>query len=228
MEALFRFLAGYEILIYFFLGIGFILALRWLWRAFRETQDAIYGLEKQIAFRHLSTAIASIALIIFLLLGELYITSFLVPDLPATTFLPTPTVNILSTQQSNPPSDLNAPISATDVGTGSVTQSIAGCTSDAIMITNPLPGQELNGVVELFGIVDVKDLGFYKIEYSSAGFENWATFFAGREISPDQPIGVWDTSQLPSGDYQVRLVVTDNQGQDYPPCVITFRVTGGQ
>lgn len=228
MEALFRFLAGYEILIYFFLGIGFIIAFRWLWRAFRETQDAIYGLEKQIALRHLSTAIASIALFIFLLLGELYITSFLVPDLPASTFLPTPTVNILSTQQSTPPGDTNSPISATDIGIGPVTQSVSGCTPDAIMITSPSPGQELNGVVDLFGIVDVNDLGFYKIEYSSAGLENWATFYAGREISPDQPIGVWDTSQLSSGDYQVRLVVTDNQGQDYPPCVITFRVTGGQ
>lgn len=228
MEALFQFLAGYEILIYFFLGIGFIIAFRWLWRAFRETQDAIYGLEKQIAFRHLSTAIASIALFIFLLLGELYITSFLVPDLPASTFLSTPTVNLLSTQQSTPSSDLNSPISATDIGIGPVTQSVSGCTPDAIMITSPSPGQDVNGVVDLFGVVDVNDLGFYKIEYSSAGLDNWATFYAGREISADQPIGVWDTSQLPSGDYQVRLVVTDNQGQDFPPCVITYRVTGGQ
>jgi hypothetical protein len=227
MEALFRFLAGYEILIYFFLGIGFFIAFRWLWRAFRETRDAIYGLEKQIALRHLSTAIASIALFIFLLLGELYITSFLVPDLPASTFLLTPTVNILSTQQSTPPGDLNPPISATAIGSGTVAQSVSGCTPDSIMITSPSPGQELKGVVDLFGIVDVKDLGFYKIEFSSAGLENWATFYAGREVSPDEAIGVWDTSQLPSGDYEVRLVVTDNKGQNYPPCIITFRVTGG-
>jgi hypothetical protein len=94
------------------------------------------------------------------------------------------------------------------------------------MITSPSPGQELKGVVDLFGIVDVNDLGFYKIEYASAGLENWATFYAGRESSPEAPIGVWDTSQLPSGDYLVRLVVTDNQGKVYPPCTITFRVTG--
>ncbi len=227
MEALFRFLAGYELLIYVLLGIGFAISFRWLWRAYRETQVAIYGLEKQIAFRHLSTAVASIALFFFLLLGELYITSFLIPDLPASTFLPTPTVNILSTQPSTPPGFINPPISSTNVGTGPITQSVAGCTPDEIMITSPLPGQELKGVVDLFGVVDVNDLGFYKIEYSSAGLDNWATFFAGREYSPDQPIGVWDTSQLPSGDYQVRLVVTDNQGRDYPPCIITFRVTGG-
>jgi hypothetical protein len=228
MEALFRFLAGYEILIYILLGIGLIITFRWLWRALRETQDAIYGLEKQIALRHLSTAIASIALIILLLLGELYIISFLVPDLPASTFLPTPTVNILTTQQTTPPGAFTTPFSATDNGNGPVTQSVSGCTPDAIMITFPSPGQELNGVVELFGIADVTDLGFYKIEYSAAGSENWATFYAGREILPEEPIGVWDTSQLPSGDYQVRLAVTDNQGQDFPPCTITFRVTGGQ
>jgi hypothetical protein len=227
MEALFRFLAGYEILIYCVLGFGFIVTFRWLWRALRETRDAIFGLERQIALRHLSTAIASLGLIILLLMGELYITSFLAPDLPATTFLPTPTVNVLSTPRSALPDVSASPIPETETGLGSAAPSTSGCTPDSIMITYPSPGRELTGVVELLGIVNVDDLGFYKLEFSSAGMENWATFFAGRDILSDQVIGVWDTTQLPTGDYQVRLVVTDNQGQEFPPCLVLFRVKGG-
>ncbi len=82
-------------------------------------------------------------------------------------------------------------------------------------------------MVEIYGTVVVKDLGFYKFEFSPQGLETWATFFAGREIKPEAPIGVWDTTQLVPGDYQLRLVTTDNQGSEFPPCVINVRVIGG-
>lgn len=228
MEALFRFLAGYEILIYLVLGVGILITLRWLWRALRETLDAIYGLEKQIASRNLSSAIAAIALIIMLVIGELYITSFLVPDLPSSTFLLTPTVNVLTTPGPASESDLASPIKATETGNGLNPPTTSGCTPDTIMITDPSPGQDLSGVVKIYGIIDVKDLGFYKFEFASAERDNWATFFAGRDFKPDEAIGAWDTSQLPAGEYQLRLVVTNNQGEEYPPCVVTFRVTGSQ
>lgn len=228
MEAFFRFLAGYEILIYLVLGVGILITLRWLWRALRETQDAIYGLEKQIASRNLSSAIAAIALIIMLVIGELYITSFLVPDLPSSTFLLTPTVNVLTTSGAAPESDLTSPVNATETGNSLNPPTSSGCTPDTIMITDPSPGQDLSGVVKIYGIIDVNDLGFYKFEFASAERDNWATFFAGREIKPDEAIGAWDTSQLPAGEYQLRLVVTNNQGEEYPPCVVTFRVIGSQ
>jgi hypothetical protein len=37
-------------------------------------------------------------------------------------------------------------------------------------------------------------------------------------------LGQWDTTSVPPGDYQLRLVVTDNQGQALPACVISVRV----
>ena len=39
------------------------------------------------------------------------------------------------------------------------------------------------------------------------------------------PLGQWDTGTLAPGDYQLRLVVSDNQGQALPACVITVRVS---
>ena len=54
--------------------------------------------------------------------------------------------------------------------------------------------------------------------------ETWATISAGREIVKNGDVGLWDTTTLTPGDYQLRLLVTDNQGQSYPPCVIPVRV----
>jgi hypothetical protein len=226
MEALFRFLAGYELLIYIILGISLIFTFRWLWQAYSETQDAVFGLEHQIAMRHLTTAIGSILLILMLATGELFITSFVVPDLPATTFLQTPTVSLLPVSQSTPAAELSTAIAGSSTPNDGLASETSGCVPDKLIITAPVPGQDLNGVVKIYGSVLVQDLGFYKFEFSSKGTDNWATFFAGRTIDPDQPIGVWDTSQLLPGDYQIRLVATDNQGVEYPPCIITIRVTG--
>lgn len=227
MEALFRFLAHYEVLIYFILAAGLLITSRWLWRAVRESQDAIYALEQQFAMRHLTTAIVAILLIGMLVLGELYITSFLVPDLPVSTFLLTPTVDVVSEFPATPLSESNSPSSEISVIAATVIPESKGCLPGSIMITDPAPGQELSGVVEIYGSVDVKDLGFYKFEFSPQGLETWATFYAGREIEPDEPIGVWDTTQLVPGDYQLKLVTTDNQGREFPPCIINIRVTGG-
>jgi len=226
MEALFRFLAGYEILIYIILGVSLIFTFRWLWQAYKEIQDAVYGLEHQIAMRHLTTAIGSIVLLIFLVIGELFITSFIVPDLPAPTFLQTPTVSLLPVSQSTPAAELSTAIAGASATNDGLASETSGCVPGKLAITKPSSGQGLNGVVEIFGSVLVLDLGFYKIEFSPAGTENWATFYAGRNIKPDQSIGVWDTSQLLPGDYQIRLVATDNQGVEITPCVITIRVTG--
>jgi hypothetical protein len=228
MEALFRFLAEYELLIYILLGISLIVTFRWLWQAYFENRDAVYGLEQQVAIRHLTTAIGSIILIIMLATGELFITSFVVPTLPATTFLQTPTVYLLPPAQGTPGTESSPLVVGTIVPGGISGSGTTGCTPDKLIITSPSPGQNIKGVVKLFGSVLIQDLGFYKLEFSPVGTENWATFFAGRTVPADHSIGAWDTSQLLPGDYQIRLVATDNQGTAVPPCVITIHVSGSQ
>ena len=38
-------------------------------------------------------------------------------------------------------------------------------------------------------------------------------------------LGQWDTTTLTPGDYQLRLVVINTQGQSLPPCIIPLRIT---
>ncbi len=82
--------------------------------------------------------------------------------------------------------------------------------------------------MELIGTVDIPQFGFYKFEVSPAGAENWSTVFAGREVIHDDVLGRIDTGELTPGDYELRLVITDNLGEALPPCVIPIRVIGQQ
>lgn len=227
MQALFRFLSDFEVLIYIVLGAGLLISCRWLWIAVKELQLAVYGLERQVAMRHLSAAISSLGVILMLFLGELFIASFIVPDLPASTFLSTPTINPLSASEETLVSGASAAIAGETSVETTVTPAAEGCTSGKMMITSPSPGQNVSGVVEIYGAINVMNLGFYKLEFASAGLENWATFFAGRESDPDEPIGVWDTTQLSPGDYRIRLIATDNQGAELPACLIPVNIAGG-
>jgi hypothetical protein len=73
--------------------------------------------------------------------------------------------------------------------------------------------------------VNIPDLGFYKYEVAAVGSDIWATVAAARTTVTDGPLGQWDTRSLSPGDYRIRLVVSDNQGQPLPACIITVRVS---
>jgi hypothetical protein len=99
-----------------------------------------------------------------------------------------------------------------------------GCIPDELIITSPEPGDEISGTIEIKGTVNIENFGFYKYEVASQGSDIWATISAGRETVINNTIGRWDTSALTPGDYQLRIVVTDNKGQPIPPCVIPVRI----
>ena len=100
----------------------------------------------------------------------------------------------------------------------------SGCVANRVNISAPEGGQELKGTVEIQGTADIQDFGFYKYEVAPLGSETWATISAGRERVAGGPLGQWDTTALSPGDYQLRLVVTDNQGRALPACVIQVKI----
>ena len=223
METLYRFLATYEGLIYILLSLGGLFAFRWLWKSWRELHASVFGLEREFAMRRLSQALAVSLLILVMFFGELFLASFVVPSLPSADLLATPTLDILRPTEGalsgNPATLLTALPPASD------TSSTSGCIPDQLIITSPELGQEVSGTVTLVGTVDIANFGFYKYEVSPQGAETWATISAGREIVQNGDVGFWDTTTLTPGDYQLRLLVTDSQGQSYPPCIISVRVS---
>jgi len=223
MEEVYRFLATYEGLIYILLSLGGLFAFRWLWKSWREWRDSVFGLEREFAMRRMSQALMVSLLILLLFFGELFLASFIVPALPSTDLAITPTQDALDQVEGalygDPAAALNvvalAPESSTTDG---------GCVPGEIILTSPEPGQEVSGTVSLVGTVNVDNFGFYKYEVSSQGSDAWSTISAGRKLVNNGEVGLWDTASLTPGDYQLRLEVTDNQGQPYPACIISVRV----
>lgn len=223
METVYRFLATYEGLIYILLALSGLFAFRWLWKSWRELHESVFGLEREFAMRRLSQALVVSLLILIMFFGELFLASFVVPSLPSTDLLVTPTLDILN--QTEGARSGNPAILLTELLPASDTSSTSVCIPDQLIITSPELGQEVSGTVTLVGTVDIANFGFYKYEVSPQGAETWATISAGREIVQNGDVGFWDTTTLTPGDYQLRLLVTDSQGQSYPPCIISVRVS---
>ncbi len=223
MPIIYQFLGTYEVLIYILLGIGGLFGIRWLWHSWREWHEAVYSLEKEFALRRMARAIASLTLVLVLFCGELITASFIVPNLPASFFLPTPTIDLLSTPTGTISADLATQIALTPHPVPTI-KGAQGCVPDKLMITTPKAGAEINGKIDVKGTVNVPDFGFYKYEVAPLNTDIWATISAGRDMVVNGSLGSWDTTSLTPGDYQLRLIATDNQGQSLPPCVIPVRI----
>ncbi len=224
MSAIGRFLAVYEGLIYILLILGGLFSFRWLWKSWQEWREAIFGLEREFALRRLSQAMAVSFLIVLIFLAELLLASFITPALPYADLLATPTMNLLRIQDGalyGTPSS----IALTTPQAVTVEATTSGCIPNQLALTSPQPGQEVTGKMTLEGTVSIANFGFYKFEVSPKGAESWATIFAGTQTVVNGEIGVWDTTILTPGEYELRLVVTDNQGQSLPPCLVPVRVT---
>lgn len=222
MDAIFRFVVDNEILIYLVLALGGVVAVRWLIKALREYRQAVFGLEREFARRRLASSLTTVSIILVVTIIEFLVVSFVIPSLESSTFTPTPTLalssagtlagNTLAGETATAPEP--APASA------------EGCVANQVAFTSPEPGQEVSDVVVLTGVINVPSFGFYKYEVAAAGTENWNTISAGRTVGEDGQLGRWDTTELVPGDYLLRLVVTDNEGNALPPCVVSVRVVG--
>jgi len=222
MAEVYKFLALYEALIYILLAIGGLFTFRWLWRSWRESQTAVYTMEREFSSRRLGQSAAISILIVVLFCTEFFMATFIIPGLPSEVFLTTPTLDFIST-----PTGTLSPEMMTQFANLPLQASVAnliGCTPNQIMITSPKAGEEVKGTVELVGTVNVPNFGFYKYEVARSGSDTWATISADRNTVSNGKIGDWNTTALTPGDYQLRLVVTDNQGVVLPPCVVPVRI----
>ncbi len=225
MAVIYQALSTFEVPIYIVLAIGALFTFRWLWRSWNEWREAVYSLEKEFALRRMGQSIAAVTLILVFFCGEFILASFVIPSLPASFFIATPTLDLLATPTGTISADLATQIALTPRVVATLS-STTGCVQGKLIITSPKSGSEISGKVDINGTVNIPNLGFYKYEVAPLNSDTWATISAGRDVVVDGTLGQWDTTPLTTGDYQLRLVATDNQGNAFPPCIITIRVTG--
>lgn len=221
MAEFYKFLASYEALIYILLAIGALFAFRWLWRSWRESQTAVYTMEREFSSRRLGQSAAISTLIIVLFCAVFFMATFIIPGLPSEVFITTPTLDLIST-----PTGTLSPEMMTQFANlpPQPLAGVTGCTPNQIMIASPEAGDEIKGTVELIGTVNVPNFGFYKYEVAQMGSDTWATISADRITVNNGLLGRWNTTALIPGDYQLRLVAIDNQGNVLPPCIVPVRI----
>jgi hypothetical protein len=165
-----------------------------------------------------------LGIMLLLAIGEFTLVTFVSPFVPQAKVLATPRIDLLATPTVTLKASGATPIVA---GTPEPPKS-NGCIAGQLEFTNVKPGQEFSKTIKLEGTTNVPGFGFYKYEYGQPGQENWVTIAAGNEIKIKAEIGTWNISQLPQGDYELRLVVINQQNESMPPCVVPIRVVSAQ
>lgn len=229
MEEALRFFRAYEIWIYGLLALGGLLYIRKFILAWDELRGAAFGLERESARSRLNHSAAILVLLLVIAVAEFVLVSFIAPSFPGSSPLITPTVDLFATPTTtlavSPASQET--LEGTPEGTAAPTQAATGgegCTPGQVMLTEPQQGSEVTGIVTLKGTANFENFGFYKYEIARPGETIWLTIQAGRQAVLDGELGQWDTRTLASGDYLLRLVVTDNVGNSLPACVVQVRV----
>ena len=210
--------------IFALLALGLLFGLWRITRALKEEHGAVFGLEREIARHHMRQAIATLTVVGFLALAEFALVVFMAPNIPGLTQLATPTINPLVTPTGTFPLEFMETLGVVTPGGPTPTVQATGCIPGQIDITSPKPGDTLKGSIELVGTADIPNFGFYKYEFAPLGSDTWGTIVAKNMPIQDGNLGNWDISKITPGDYQLRLVVSDNQGINFPACVIPVRI----
>lgn len=220
MSSILRFLERYEIVIFLAAGLIILVSARKTYISWREWSRSIFGLEKEHSQQKYNSALTVLVFSVLLVIGLFVVNTFITPTVPGVQQLPTPTIDLTL----QPPTATAAPtVEITGVGLIPTIASYfsRGCIPDQIDWTDPQNGDTITGRVELKGTVNIENLGFYKYEYAPSGTDTWTTIAAGNAKIINEPFGgAWDTRALVPGEYELRLVVNDNQNNSLPACVI--------
>ncbi len=225
MSETLAFLTRNEVWIYILAaGIGLIY-IRKVILAIEERRSAVFGLERENANRQLTSAASILGIMILMAAGEFALVTFVAPFVPQTKVLATPTIDLLATPTITLQAAMGTPVAG--VTSTPLPAKSNGCIPGQLEFTNVEPGQEFSKTIKLMGTTNVPGFGFYKYEYGQPGQNNWVTIAAGSDIKIDAEIGTWNISSLPQGDYELRLVVINQQNESMPPCVVPIRVVSG-
>ncbi|MBN2148560.1 MAG: hypothetical protein JW726_14330 [Anaerolineales bacterium] len=226
MEQALQFFQKYELWIYAVLILLGLWHLRKFGMAWEELRGAIFGMERENAQGRLNQAATMLVLVLLTGIAEFTLVTFVIPSVPGAMPLPSPTLDLLATATITLQPVTPAPgADTTPEPTGSSVPVVGqGCVPDTLILTSPEDGSTVSGVVTLEGSVNIANFGFYTYEVARPGETIWLPLQVGQQVVISGTLGTWDTSGLAPGPYQLRLVVTDNEGNILSPCIIQVNV----
>lgn len=231
MLELFHFLVDYQIWIYVILGVLALIYLIRVISAWRERYATIFGLEREDAQRRLNSALAIFILLLLLIGAEFTLVTFVIPEWPLVMMTPTP--EIAAEADDAPlitrPDDgggltiISTPEGA--AGSSAISRLSSGCIPNQLEWISPRTGDVIDGVYMLEATVNVQNMAFFEWIYSPVDDQEiWSPIFAGDTPVIEGTLGPWATTQVPNGDYVLRLSVVDLNNARLSPCDVYIRV----
>jgi len=208
----------YELWIYGLLSLGGLVYIyQWL-KAENALQRAIFGMERESAQHQRNQSLGMLMVFILLAAAQFILVSIVSPQATSKLALPTglPMTAALAASLESTPQSSSPELTATPLPT--IQASESKCVKGQIEISAPAASTEISGIVDIIGTANIPNFGFYKYEMARPGDALWLTIGAGRKTINDALLGTWDTSNLPSGEYLLRLVIIDNTGKAQPAC----------
>lgn len=225
MAEVLRFFRSNEIFIYLILGILAVWQISKFAKAWDELRSAAFGLEQESARNRLNLATTMLVMIIVLGIAEFGLVSLVIPGVPGATPHLTPTLDLLATATFTLEANQEAAQDSNATPQPTIQTDDDGCKPGQLEITSPQPGETVQDVVEIYGTADIANFGFYKFEMAAVNDTTWMTVQAGDVPVNNDLLGYWDTSRLTSGEYILRLIITDNQGSASNPCSVRVNVS---
>ena len=81
-----------------------------------------------------------------------------------------------------------------------------------MLIAKPVPNQVVKDSVEICGSVPDNDLLVFKVRYRSADSDDLLLIASDNQPQPPSILADWKTQALPDGEYQLRVIATDQLG----------------
>ena len=231
MRDLIIFFQQYESLIYFFLALGIVYYSWRFYSAWQELKGSVFGLEQVNAQQRLNRSALAIFSMLVMGAAVFSLITFVLPVVDTSVVnnfenplgADAPGMESTMSGTTEPSSSDEILASATPLPTVAVDPSM--CKEGEIEITSPKPNAEIRGEIEISGVVNVVDFGFYVIEYARSDIELWNPITSSRALVPEESVLLeWDTSFSPPGSYVIQLVVSKNDGSEYEPCRIPIRI----
>ena len=229
MEQALQFFRDYEIWIYVLLGILALWQVRKFALAWEELRGAFFGLEREAAQSRLNSAATMVVILILMAVAEFTLVTFVIPTVPGANPLPTTTLNLLATPTTTLPAPTQKPNGTPGITpTPGEIPAAEGCLPGTVNLTSPLNGDRISGSVTVEGSADTTNFGFYTLQIAHPGDNVWLPILVGQQVIKNDALGTWETSTLTPGAYMLRLVVTDNVGNELAPCAIQVTIDAPQ
>jgi hypothetical protein len=235
MRTFIRFVTRIHIIIYLLSGVGIFFAIRTLIRSRRAKRIAVYPMEHEAARSLQARAFSTIASLIAVIGGTYILANIVEPNLSNPPEQPTQTPVLFLVQEptGTPYRSLFATVTPTIAlipgDAPAAASDVEGYRGDECLtgarITSPTEGEIVSGQVGVEGEANILNFAQYKFEIRGPGTEGeWVVVGNLNNPIPSGYLGAWDSTSLLAGDYTLRLVVFDTDGNYVAPCMVDIVV----